>query len=977
MRHTATSRRLLSISLAALVLLPNLLNTPARAASPAHPGFTYNPPLPANGKIAYNKWGADNSSPEDGVYLINADGTGDTKIPGSEQDHMPVWSPDGTRIAVTRVASQSNSNVSGFGVEIINPDGTGRVRLNDNVEPTERVAWSPDGQKIAYTSWGEYGADADIMVMNLDGSNVVNLTNTPGYDYLPTWSPDGQKIAFASKRDGDANTEIYVMNADGSGQHNITNYYNHDYYPAWSPDGQKIAFVSINRGAYSDRTGIFVMNADGSNVTFVNAGAPVGGVMPAWSPDGSKIIYNSDRDGNCDLYTINPDGTGEQRLTTEPTRDSGASWQPLGAPTPAPTPTPTPTPPAPTPTPSSDMEVFVETDVRTVVSGGQAIYTIYVSNYGPEPTTGATLNLQLPAGVALYDVENTSSGGCSGSTDATGVTPLTCAFPNLASGQTHIVTLTTHATGEPHTRYRTTFAVSSPTFDPYAPNNSVYHDLFIAGAPVPTPTPAVSGNNPLIAYTTYRDGNSEIYARRADGTAQSNLSNNPTEDSDFAWSPDGSHLAFTRTDPMNFTTELYVSDADGSNQTRLTQTADGYEAEPAWSPDGTRIVFARQSTLDYTTSLFVIDADGSNLLRLTEGVADYDPAWSPDGQKIAFSHTPITGGAASTSLYLINPDGTNLRALSASTSADYEPVWSPDGSKVAFISYRNGNREIFVMNADGTGQTPLINDSPGSDYAPRWSPNGQKIAFYRINSDSYGAGIYIVNADGTGLIHFGGDAEFNTEPDWSPDGTRLAFRSQRNGGSLDLINADGTGRVDLTNEPNYYTSPRWQPVVEQPNTPAGSDVTVASDGVALTFSNVTGAGVTTITPIDPNSLQGVPGEYVINADSLAFEIHTAAAYTGTITLGFQVPDISNPSTFSTLRVLHGEPPAPNFVDRTILAPDSPSHDFAARTVYARVGSLSPFLVAEFVSPQDAPPDINITSPAGNGSYLLGQPVIVS
>jgi hypothetical protein len=140
--------------------------------------------------------------------------------------------------------------------------------------------------------------------------------------------------------------------------------------------------------------------------------------------------------------------------------------------------------------------------------------------------------------------------------------------------------------------------------------------------------------------------------------------------------------------------------------------------------------------------------------------------------------------------------------------------------------------------------------------------------------------------------------------------------------------------------------PKWRPRPSG-NTPAGTNVTVTSNGVPVTFSNVTTAGQTTVTPIDPNSLQGIPGEYVINANSLAFEIHTTAVYTGPITIGFQVPGVNNPITFSTLRVLHSEPPpVPNFIDRTILAPDSPTHDFPARTIYARVNSLSPFVILE-------------------------------
>jgi hypothetical protein len=304
---------------------------------------------------------------------------------------------------------------------------------------------------------------------------------------------------------------------------------------------------------------------------------------------------------------------------------------------------------------------------------------------------------------------------------------------------------------------------------------------------------------------------------------------------------------------------------------------------------------------------------------------------------------------------------------------------TPSNGKIAYnkwgVVYTTPEDGVYLINPDGTGDTKI----PGTerDHMPVWSPDGTRLAFYRILSESYGAGIYVVNADGTGLRHFGGDVEYNTEPDWSPDGTRLAFRSQRNGGSIEIINADGTGRVDLTGEPNYYTSPRWQPTA-RPNTPAGANVSVTAGGVRLTFSGVTAAGQTTVRAIDPNALRGMPGEYVINGNSLAFEITTTAAYTGPITIGFHVPGVADPNTFGTLRVLHGEPsPAPYFVDRTILAPDAPAPDFAARMVYARVTSLSPFIVAERVEgggDDQAAPDISIAAPVADAVYLLRQNV---
>ena len=84
----------------------------------------------------------------------------------------------------------------------------------------------------------------------------------------------------------------------------------------------------------------------------------------------------------------------------------------------------------------------------------------------------------------------------------------------------------------------------------------------------------------------------------------------------------------------------------------------------------------------------------------------------------------------------------------------------------------------------------------------------------------FGSGIHVVNADGSGSVHIGGDAEYNQEPDWSPDGQRLAFVTRRTGGGgLDIVNADGTNRVALTTEEAYYENPQWQPVATTTPTP--------------------------------------------------------------------------------------------------------------------------------------------------------------
>jgi Tol biopolymer transport system component len=169
--------------------------------------------------------------------------------------------------------------------------------------------------------------------MNVDGSSQIKLTNSdwPASDISPAWSPDGQKIAFSSNRDGDYN-QIYVMNADGTGQTRISDGLSNDRTPDWSPDGTKIVFVAGYR--YTGQASrIYVMNVDGSGLTELS-NTPFESGAPAWSPDGQKIAYQYN-DGSVELWVMNADGSGKTRLTyVSPSPPYGMalypSWSPDG-----------------------------------------------------------------------------------------------------------------------------------------------------------------------------------------------------------------------------------------------------------------------------------------------------------------------------------------------------------------------------------------------------------------------------------------------------------------------------------------------------------------------------------------------------------------------------------------------------------------------------------------------------------------------
>ena len=151
--------------------------------------------------------------------------------------------------------------------------------------------------------------------------------------------------------------------------------------------------------------------------------------------------------------------------------------------------------------------------------------------------------------------------------------------------------------------------------------------------------------------------------------------------------------------------------------------------------------------------------------------------------KIAF----ISTRDGNEQIYVMNADGSGQTRLANNNYDDEYPCWSPDGAKIAFVSDRDGNREIYVMNADGSGQTRLTNNSAW-DYGPKWSPDGSKIAFSSDRDGNWE--VYVMNTDGSGQTRLTNNNAGDEQPRWSPDGTKIAFRNSYNGALL-VIDADG------------------------------------------------------------------------------------------------------------------------------------------------------------------------------------------
>lgn len=269
-----------------------------------------------------------------------------------------------------------------------------------------------------------------------------------------------------------------------------------------------------------------------------------------------------------------------------------------------------------------------------------------------------------------------------------------------------------------------------------------------------------------IAFTSDRDGNREIYIMNADGSDQQRLTNNLTIDDHPTWSPDGTTIAFLgERETGGFA--IFRMNADGTKKQEITSVNETtFWWSMSWSPDGRQIAF------NDGASLFIVSVGGRGRRLLTTG---RQPDWSPDGSKILFGIEYGPFPQAALPLRTIQPDGTNLLLLSRETTEwwtyDVEARWSPTGEDIVFrvVDWANFDR-LEVSSSDGTERSVIYdgNTAVGSWPAnPDWSPDGTKVVFDLTWAGSPDREVF-VKVEGGRKFQLTNTAGNNFNADWQP-----------------------------------------------------------------------------------------------------------------------------------------------------------------------------------------------------------------
>ena len=329
-------------------------------------------------------------------------------------------------------------------------------------------------------------------------------------------------------------------------------------------------------------------------------------------------------------------------------------------------------------------------------------------------------------------------------------------------------------------------------------------------APALSPT----GDKVVFAWTGDQGNNVDVYVKMASGGPPLRITSNPLTDTNPVWSPDGLSIAFVRTGSAGVGTEngYYIVGALGGGERKI--AVSNYVpnmnggSNMAWSPDGRSLIFCDKRAPDASPGMFSVDIETHYVKTIIEGrgyVAN--PVFSPDGTRLAYTRGP---GFISHDLFVMDMKTGTSKQLTHELRSIGGLAWTPDSSSVVFSSNRRGLFALWRIDAAG-GDPQRLTVGAADALSPSIARSGERMSYLsrRLNINLWR---YPLDVPGNPerLIS---STRISTEPDYSPDGSHIAFASERSASwEIWTTRADGSQPLQLTNMPGQQSaSPRWSP----------------------------------------------------------------------------------------------------------------------------------------------------------------------
>jgi beta propeller repeat protein len=812
------------------------------------------------------------------IWVMNADGSNQTQLTTDlADDATPSVSPEGSKIAF-------NSERAGTAdLWIMNFDGSAQTRITFDIGREIWPRWSPDGLNLAFMSDRADAAEMDIWTITLPPAQVyqgVPVATGPADQQMSAVS--GNIVVWTDKRSG--NNDIYMKDLSTGIESPIVT----------DPASQSWPHIQGNKVVWTDgRNGnndVYLKDLSTGLESAVCMDP-----AQQYNPDvyGNKVVWQDYRAGNYDIY-MKDLSTGVESLVCTETGNqiqprifgNIVVWQDGRSGT---------TSDVYMKDLSTGVESAVSTasgsqnwphingSIVAWYDNRNGNYDIYMKDLStgiesPVSTTAADeINPEVYGNIIVWDDNRNGDKDVFMKNVSTGVEAAVCVAPegqlnvaidgnvvtwsdfrngnwdiymetisglptavisSPAESQTvsGTVSITGTATGEGFSQYTVEYGcgTSPSAWRTIASSTTPVTDGLLAswdtaalddGLHVVRLTSTDASGNTNSASVSVRTENREYYDL-------TQLTTDPSTDSQPDWSPDGSKILFCST--RGGTYDIWMMNSDGSNQALLINKGTN-DRTAAWSPDGTKIAWAVDG------DIWIMNADTTNQVQITSGTSyDWYPAWSPDGTKIAFR----SNGAGNEDVWVMNADGTNITQLTTDLAADTFPSWNADGTRIAFLSLRSGNSDIWVMNSDGTNQTQLTTDL-ADDSTPRISPDGTKIAFYSERAGT--ADLWIMNFDGSHQERITIDPGREIWPRWSPDGLNLVFMSDRASAlEMDLWTItlppppptrceESNPSITWTGTWNNYSNANYSGGATKYTNSTGASATLAFNGTSVTL----------------------------------------------------------------------------------------------------------------------------------------------